>query len=146
MMYGINPGADKNLDLKPVMTLQAPIVSMRNLANGESIGYNLTWKAKRQSRIATVALGYGDGYPTQLKPDTPVLINGSRATIIGRVSMDLINIDCTDLHKVNTGDTVTFWGEDAEGNKLAVEEVARHANTIPYDLVTKISGRVKYSY
>jgi len=146
MLYGINPNPENKLDLKPVMTLQAPIVSMRTVSPNESVGYSLTWKASRESKIATVALGYGDGYPTQIKPNTPVLINGKRAPIVGRVSMDLITVDCTDLANVKTGDTVTFWGEDAQGNRLPVEEIAKQANTIPYDLVTKISGRVKYNY
>jgi len=146
MLYGINPNSETKLDLKPVMTLQAKIVSMRSVSVNENVGYSLTWKATRESKIATVALGYGDGYPTQIKPNTPVLINGKRAAIVGRVSMDLITVDCTDLTNVKTGDTVTFWGEDAQGNRLPVEEIAKQANTIPYDLVTKISGRVKYNY
>jgi alanine racemase len=146
MLYGINPTPGIKIDLKPVMTLQAPIVSIRQVTIGESVGYNLTWKAVRESKIATVALGYGDGYPAQLKPNTPVLINGNRAVIVGRVSMDLITVDCTELHNAKTGDIVTFWGEDSAGNKLPVEEISRQANTIPYDLVTKVSGRVKYSY
>jgi len=146
MLYGINPNPEQKLDLKPVMTLQAPIVSMRNVNVGEYVGYNLTWKATRESKIATIALGYGDGYPAQLKSNTPVLINGKRVPIVGRVSMDLITVDCTDLQNVKIGDSAIFWGEDSAGNILPVEEIAKQANTIPYDLITKISGRVKYNY
>ncbi len=147
MLYGINPLADdKSLNIKPVMTLQAPIVSLRTVSPGEYVGYSLRWHAQRSSLIATVALGYADGYPTQIRAGTPVLIDGQRASIVGRVSMDLITVDCTDLSNVNTGDSVVFWGEDAQGNQLAVEEIVLQANTIPYDLVSKIGGRVKYSY
>jgi len=147
MLYGINPLPNEDsLGLKPVMSLQAPIVSIRSVRKGEYVGYNLRWHAQRDSLIATVALGYADGYPTQIKAETPVLIDGQRAPIIGRVSMDLTTVDCTDLSDVNTGDTVTFWGEDAQGNWLAVEEIAAQANTIPYDLVSKVGARVKYRY
>lgn len=147
MLYGINPlPHEDGINLKAVMSLQAPIVSIRNVSAGEYVGYNLRWHAQRDSLIATVALGYGDGYPTQIKAGTPVLIDGQRVPIVGRVSMDLITVDCTDLSNVNTGNIVTFWGEDEQGNTLAVEEIAMQANTIPYDLVSKIGGRVKYRY
>lgn len=147
MLYGINPLPDEGTHgLKPVMSLQAPIVSIRSIRKGDYVGYSLRWHAQRDSLIATVALGYADGYPTQIKAETPVLIDGQRASIVGRVSMDLITVDCTDLSNVNTGDMVTFWGEDAQGNTLQVEEIALQANTIPYDLVSKIGGRVKYRY
>jgi len=146
MLYGINPLEENRLNLKPVMTLQAPIVSLRTINAGEYVGYSLRWHAQRNSLIATVALGYGDGYPTQITAGTPVLIDGQRAPIVGRISMDLITVDCTDLNNVNTGDPVVFWGEDTQGNTLPVEEIASLAHTIPYDLVCKISGRVKYSY
>jgi len=147
MLYGINPLSTEDLyGLKPVMSLQAPIVSIRSVRDGDYVGYSLRWHAQRESLIATVALGYADGYPTQIKAGTPVLIDGQRVPIVGRVSMDLITVDCTDLSDVNTGDTVTFWGEDAQANTLAVEEIAQQANTIPYDLVSKIGGRVKYRY
>lgn len=146
MLYGINPVYGKKIDLKPVMSLHAPVISVRKIPPGESVGYNQTWKASRESFIATVALGYGDGYPVHIKSETPVLVGGQHALIVGRVSMDLITIDCTHLQNIKAGDVVTFWGEDKSGNILPVEEIARHVQTIPYDLVTKISGRVKYSY
>lgn len=147
MLYGINPLADKESpDLKPVMSLQAPVISLRTIRSGEYVGYSLRWHAQRDSLIATIALGYADGYPTQIQTGTAVLIDGQRAPIVGRVSMDLITVDCTDLINVNTGDTATFWGEDTHGNILTVEEIAQQANTIPYDLVSKIGGRVKYEY
>lgn len=147
MLYGINPlPQDSSLDLRPVMTLQAPVISLRSISSGEYVGYNLRWHAQRNSLIATVSLGYADGYPTQIKSGTPVLIDGQRATIVGRVSMDLVTIDCTDLNNINVGDNVVFWGEDERGNVLPVEEIAAQASTIPYDLVSKIGGRVKYQY
>jgi len=147
MLYGINPLANEEVSgLKPVMSLQAPIVSLRTVREGDYVGYSLRWHAQRESLIATVALGYADGYPTQIKTGTPVLVDGQQVPIVGRVSMDLITVDCTDLSSVNIGDIVTFWGEDARGNTLPVEEIALQANTIPYDLVSKIGARVKYRY
>lgn len=147
MLYGVSPLAESDsLDLRPVMSLQAPVVSLRNVKSGEYVGYSLRWHAQRDSLIATVSIGYADGYPTQIKSGTPVLIDGQRVPIVGRVSMDLITVDCTDLSSVNVGDLVTFWGEDEQGNHLPVEEIASLAGTIPYDLLSKIGGRVKYRY
>ena len=143
MLYGIQPDISRPIDLQPVMTLDTPIIAMRHVVAGEAVGYNQTWRAKRDSVIATVCLGYGDGYPTQITLATPVMILGQRAAIVGRVSMDLITIDVTDLPQTRTGDRVMFWGQDSNGNKLSVEEIAKCAGTIPYDLVSKIGGRVK---
>jgi len=141
MLYGINPSPAIEQDLKPVMTLQSSVMALNEITAGDTVGYNQTWQAKQKSLIATVAMGYGDGYPTTLKPNTPVLINGERAPIVGRVSMDLITVDCSQLKTINIGDTVTFWGEG-----LPVEEIAACAQTIPYDLVTKVTARVPREY
>jgi len=106
MLYGISPDASCTLDLKPVMTLDAPIVALHRIAANETVGYNQIWRATRASTIATVCFGYGDGYPTQIKPGTPVLLYGQRVPIVGRVSMDLITVDVTDLPQTRTGDKV----------------------------------------
>jgi alanine racemase len=129
------------LTLIPAMTLQSTIIGLRDLAVGESVGYGEVWQAKRPTRIATIAIGYGDGYPRNAKAGTPVWVNGEIAPIAGRVSMDMITIDVTDLKQVNLGDCVELWGEN-----LAVETVAKHLDTINYELITRISERVLRIY
>ena len=123
------------------MTLQSTIIGLREIAVGESVGYGEIWQAKRPTRIATVAIGYGDGYPRNAKAGTPVWINGEIAPIAGRVSMDMITVDVTELSQVNLGDSVELWGEN-----LAVEMVAKHLETINYELLTRISERVLRVY
>jgi alanine racemase len=118
------------------MTLCSAVISIRNVASGESVGYAANWTAQRPSRIATVSIGYGDGYPRLAANGTPVLINGQRAPLAGRVSMDMITVDITDLDDVKLGDQVILWGEE-----LPVSEVAAHAGTIGYELTTRMPAR-----
>lgn len=129
------------LSLIPAMTLQSAVIGLRELNVGESVGYGEIWQAKRPTRIATIAIGYGDGYPRNAKAGTPVWINGEIAPIAGRVSMDMITVDVTDLTNINLGDCVELWGEN-----LAVETVAKHLETINYELLTRISERVLKIY
>ncbi|MDP7591988.1 MAG: alanine racemase [Litorilituus sp.] len=129
------------LNLIPAMTLQSTIIGLRDLAIGDSVGYGEIWQAQRPSRIATIAIGYGDGYPRNAKAGTPVWINGEFAPMVGRVSMDMITIDVTELANVNLGDCVELWGEN-----LAVETVAKYLDTINYELLTRISDRVLRIY
>jgi alanine racemase len=140
MLYGNSPFGTRshpNTDaLRPVMTLSSAIISIRDVEPGETVGYAATWKAERLSRIATVTIGYGDGYPRLAKNGTPVLVNGQRAVLAGRVSMDMITIDVTDLEEVNIGDNVILWGEG-----LPVAEVAEWAGTIGYELTTRMPAR-----
>jgi alanine racemase len=139
MLYGNSPlaGAHPNTDaLRPVMTLASAVISLRTLRAGESVGYGATWTARRPSLIATVCIGYGDGYPRLAAAGTPVLVNGQRAPLAGRVSMDMITVDVTDLPGVAIGDAVILWGAG-----LPVDEVARHAGTIGYELTTRMPPR-----
>jgi alanine racemase len=139
MLYGNTPFAHSqhNADqLQPVMELVSGVISVRDVAPGESVGYAASWTAQRHSRIATVSIGYGDGYPRLAANGTPVLINGQRAPLAGRVSMDMITVDVTDLPPVQVGDEVMLWGK-----ALAVAEVAAHANTIGYELTTRMPAR-----
>jgi alanine racemase len=141
LLYGVSPiagaiGADYGL--RPVMTLQSGVIAIKELSVGERVGYGGDWAAVRPTRLAVAAVGYGDGYPRSLGAGTPVLINGERAGLAGRVSMDMIGIDATDLHRPPAlGDPVVLWGEG-----LPVEEIAVWANTIPYELLCGISQRV----
>ena len=142
-LYGTTPISAKNLPLKlaPVMTLQSTVIGLRTLNVGESVGYGEIWQAKRPSRIATIAIGYGDGYPRSAKAGTPVFIKDQIAPIAGRVSMDMITIDVTDINGVELGDLVELWGEN-----LAVETVAEYMDTINYELLTRVSARVPKKY
>lgn len=140
MLYGLSPFVEPNeqtKQLKPAMSFESQVIAIRDISVGESVGYGCTWTAKRQSTIATIAVGYGDGYPRGAKSGTPVLINGQRAPLAGRVSMDLISVDVTDLANVKIGDTAILWGKD-----LSTNEVADWADTIGYELVTRMPKRV----
>jgi alanine racemase len=120
------------------MTLQAQVIALKELSVGERVGYGGRWTASRPTRLAVAAVGYGDGYPRSLGTGTPVLVNGERAGLVGRVSMDMIGIDVTDLRRAPAlGDPVVLWGEG-----LPVEEIAVWADTIPYELLCGISQRV----
>jgi alanine racemase len=139
-LYGVSPFADQTageLGLTPVMALESTVLTVRRVPKGETVGYSGVWRAMRDSVIAIIAAGYGDGLPRNLPSDTPVLIRGKRATVAGRVSMDMLAVDVTDLPPLHVGDSVTLWGEG-----LPVEEIARHAGTIPYELLCAVSQRV----
>jgi alanine racemase len=141
LLYGVSPfarstGADYGV--KPVMTLRTQIIAVKDVAVGEQVGYGADWTAIRATRLAIAAVGYGDGYPRSLQSGTPVLVNGERGALAGRVSMDMIAIDTTDLATApKVGDAVVLWGEG-----MPVEEVALWAETIPYTLVCGVSQRV----
>jgi len=139
MLYGASPFNTPSDQLKPVMKLSAPIVSMKTLQAGESVGYGATWIANKDTTIAIVGIGYGDGYPRHAKNGTPVLINGVLCSLVGRVSMDLICVDIGTT-KVNVGDNAILWGDD----KLRVETVATYSGTISYELLTGVSSRVEF--
>jgi alanine racemase len=142
VLYGLSPfasGTGADLGLRPVMTLQTEVIAVKDVRQGETVGYGGAWRAARDTRMAVVAAGYGDGYPRSVESGTPLLVNGRRAPIIGRVSMDMITADVTDLPGVATGDPVVLWGEG-----VPVEEIARHAGTIPYELICGVSQRVQH--
>jgi alanine racemase len=139
-LYGISPFAGRRgaqLGLRPAMTLESTVIAVREVLAGERVGYGGTWQAARGSRIAIVAAGYGDGLLRSLAPATPVLIGRRRAPLVGRVSMDMIAADVTDLPGTAVGDRVELWGAE-----LPVEELAKSAGTIPYELVCAVSQRV----
>ena len=134
MLYGASPFRDKSsadFNLKPVMSLSSNVIAITQLVAGQSIGYGSTWTCQRDTQIAVVAIGYGDGYPRHAKNGIPVIINGHRCPLAGRVSMDMITVDITDLtEQVKIGDTVTLWGQE-----LPVEEIANSSSTIAYELL-----------
>jgi alanine racemase len=141
LLYGVSPfsgsiGADYGLE--PAMTLHSHVIAVKDLAVGEHVGYGGDWRAARPTRLAVAAVGYGDGYPRSLASGSPVLVNGERVPLAGRVSMDMVGIDVTDLTRApRLGDSVILWGAG-----LPVEEIAVWADTIPYELLCGISQRV----
>ncbi|MEH6557229.1 MAG: alanine racemase [Oceanicoccus sp.] len=151
MLYGANPlPADSQqlfpVNLHPAMTLSSKVLATRLVKSGDSVGYNARWTAPSDRIIATVGVGYGDGYPRHAPNDTPVLVNGRRAGLVGAVSMDLITIDVSNCGPVSVGDEVTLWGNASSGQQLLAEEVAQWAETISYELFTSVTARVAKSY
>jgi alanine racemase len=139
-LYGISPFPRKrgpDFGLRAAMTLESSVIAVRDVLAGERIGYGGAWTAMRRTRVAIVAAGYGDGLPRSLPNGVPVMVGGLRASLVGRISMDMIAVDVTDLPPVNVGDRVELWGA-----ALVVEELALAAGTIPYELVCGISQRV----
>ena len=141
-LYGASPFADcsaESLGLRPVMTLMSSVIAVRRVDRGEAVGYGGHWVAPRDSAIAIVAAGYGDGVHRSLANGAAVLVNGRRAPIVGRVSMDMLAVDISDLNPdtVRVGTSTVIWGEG-----LPVEEAAQHAGTIAYELLCSVSPRV----
>lgn len=144
MLYGISPMLDKNGSdhgLIPVLTLKSKIFAIHEIKRGDAIGYGGTWVCPEDMRIATVAVGYGDGYPRHAKNGTPTLINNKICKLVGRVSMDLITVDLANCPEAKIGDDVTLWG-----NGLAAETVAKYSDTIAYELMCNLSQRVVFEY
>lgn len=145
MLYGASPFADvqpaATLGLRPVMTLEADLIAVREIAAGEAVGYGGAFVAEHPTRIGIVACGYADGYPRHARSGTPVAINGRRVPLIGRVSMDKLCVDLTGCEKVGVGDTAILWGGTAEEG-VPVEEVAAAAGTIAYELLCGMAARV----
>lgn len=141
-LYGGSPFDDPDPRIKPVVTLNAPIVQIRTPNAGESVGYGATFTATRPTAIATVALGYGDGFPISGSGRAGAIIAGERAKIAGRVSMDLIGLDVTDFaNSPQIGETAEFFGKSA-----SLHETARACGTNPYELLTGLGGRVDRRY
>ena len=142
-VYGISPFANElagDFGLIPAMTLTTRLIAVGEVAEGEGVGYGAAWRAPRRSLIGIAAVGYGDGYPRHMKTGAPVLVNGKKGTLVGRVSMDMIAIDITDAPAA-VGDPVVLWGAG-----LPAEQLALHADTIPYELVCGVSQRVRMEY
>lgn len=143
MLYGVSPIREKtglDLGLKPVMTLASTIITTHNLERGESIGYGSVFKCPKKMRIGTVAIGYGDGYPRSTQ-NAPVLIDGVRSQILGRVAMDMVGVDLTDLPEAGVGSKVVLWGEG-----LPIEEFAKFTEEIPYEIFCRLTNRVCYEF
>ncbi len=143
-LYGASPVLGKSardLDLEPAMSFESRLIAVKTVKRGTRIGYGGTWRAPHDTLIGVAAAGYGDGYPRHLRTGTPVLVNGRRGALVGLVSMDMINIDLTDVPVARVGDPVVLWG-----GHLPIEEIASRAGTIPYELMCGLSQRVEYRY
>jgi alanine racemase len=129
-------------DLRPTMTLASRIIDVQQLAPGDTVGYGSSFTADAPLRIGVVACGYADGYPRHCGTGTPVLVDGVRTRIVGRVSMDMITVDLAPVPQAGFGSDVTLWGRAANGAVLAIDEPARAAGTLGYELMCALARRV----
>ena len=129
-------------DLQPTMTLATKIIATCAISTGNSVGYGSSFVAEKPMRIAVVACGYADGYPRICPTGTPVLVDGVRTQTVGRVSMDMITVDITELPLANIGSEVTMWGRASNGAVLPIDEVAVCAQTVGYELMCALAQRV----
>jgi alanine racemase len=141
-LYGISVVAGKigsDFGFRPAMTLSTRLIAINRVRKGEHVGYAGTFECPEDMNIGVAAIGYGDGYPRHADTGTPVLVNGARANLVGRVSMDMITIDLRNHPDARVGDPVVLWGRG-----LPVEETAMHADTIGYELTCGVTRRVRF--
>lgn len=143
IMHGISPHTHPitSLGFKPVMKFASSLIAIRSHKAGEPVGYGGAWVAEQDTKIGVIAVGYGDGYPRNAPPGTPVFINGRRVPIVGRVSMDMMTVDLGINSNDKVGDEAELWGEN-----LLIEEVANAMGVINYELITKLTPRVLFEY
>lgn len=146
MLYGASPWGSSvpgktavDLGLQPVMTLRSQLIALQDIEPGERVGYGGTFTADRPMRIGVVAGGYADGYPRHATNQTPILVDGQRTTLTGRVSMDRLCCDVSHIPTAQVGSAVTLWGEE-----LPADDVADSAGTIAYELFCALSSRVPH--
>lgn len=143
-LYGVSPFATQtaaDLGLKPVMTLQTRLIAVRMMSKGSTLGYGARFTCPEDMPVGVIAMGYGDGYPRTAQDGTPILVNGVRCSLIGRVSMDMITIDLRPYPQAQVNDQVILWG-----NGLPLETVAPYTASSPYDILTAIQSRVKFHW
>jgi alanine racemase len=144
MLYGSSPLDGRtatSLGLQPVMTLDTRLIAINALKQGDAVGYGGDWRCPSDMKIGVAAIGYGDGYPRHAPSGTPVRVTGRAASLVGRVSMDIIGIDLSNVPDAQVGDEVILWGEG-----LPVDEVAAAATTISYELLCGVGSRVHFEY
>jgi alanine racemase len=129
-------------DLRPTMTLRTQLIATQRLTAGDSVGYGSSFIAASAMTIGIAAAGYADGYPRHCASGTPVLVNGVRTRTVGRVSMDMLAVDLSATPDAGIGSKVTLWGEGPNGTRLSIDEVARAAGTIGYELMCALAQRV----
>ena len=124
------------------MTLASKIIGLQSLVAGDTVGYGSSFTADGPLRIGIVACGYADGYPRHCSTGTPVLVNGVRCRMVGRVSMDMITVDLTPVPDAGIGSEVTLWGRSSSGAVLPIDEVAQAGGTVGYELMCALAQRV----
>lgn len=139
MLYGATPGGRSaaQFGLRPAMTLTSEIIGVQHIQPGEAIGYGSRYIADKPMTVGVVACGYADGYPRHAPNGTPILVNGHRTVLAGRVSMDMLTVDLTDVPGAAIGSPVTLWGEG-----MPIDEVANAAGTLGYELMCALAPRV----
>lgn len=144
IMYGVSPFADTSAadyGFTPAMTLKSHLIAVSDVKANEKVGYGGIWQSERDTKVGVIAIGYGDGYPRTAPNGTPILVNGRKVPIAGRVSMDMLTVDLGPDSTDKVGDEAVLWGQG-----LPAEEVASHIGTIAYELVTKLTSRVAMAY
>ena len=142
MLYGVSPVEERfaaEFDLRPVMTLESELISVKHLKRNDPVGYGASWYCPQDMPVGIVASGYADGYPRHARSGTPIIVSGQRAGIIGHTSMDMLAVDLRSVKNPQVGDPVELWGP-----QLPVEEVALHAGTVPYELLCGVHKRLGY--
>lgn len=139
MLYGGSPGGRSaaDFDLQPAMTLQSALIAVQRIEQGDAVGYGSQFIAEQAMRVGVVACGYADGYPRHVPTGTPIVVDGIRTRVIGRVSMDMITVDLTPVPQADVGSTVILWGAG-----LPIEQIATAAGTIGYELMCAVAPRV----
>jgi alanine racemase len=145
-LYGVGSGAKASIQPEPVVHLRAQVVEVRDVAAGETVSYDATWRAQGPRRVATIACGYADGYRRQLGNVGRALVGGAVAPVAGTVTMDMTMLDVTDA-PCAAGDVVTLIGKERSGEQLlTAEDVAAMAGLSPYELLTGLRQRLVRSY
>ena len=146
VLYGSAPDyplhTDQDWALAPAMTLATRVIGVQQLQAGDTLGYGSTFTAEGPMTVGVVACGYADGYPRSCGTGTPVLVNGQRTRVLGRVSMDMLNVDLTPVEGAAMGSEVTLWGKASTGQRLSIDEVARAGGTLGYELMCALAPRV----
>jgi alanine racemase len=141
MLYGGTPGGGRSAQdfgLRPTMTLSSEIIAIQELVAGDTVGYGSRFEAAGPMQVGVVACGYADGYPRHAPHGTPVIVDGVRTSVVGRVSMDMMTVDLTPIANARVGSKVTLWGDG-----LPIDEVASAAGTIGYELMCALAPRVR---
>jgi alanine racemase len=142
MLYGVSPFTDsfgRDHGLRPAMTVASALIAVREVEAGGGVGYGKGYLCPERMPVGVVAFGYGDGYPRRASTGTPVLVGGVRTQVIGEASMDMLTVDLRPIPTAKPGDPVVLWGPE-----LPVEEVAKSAQTIPYELLCRVRMRARY--
>ncbi|MDC0542598.1 alanine racemase [Methylophilaceae bacterium] len=141
LLYGASPFDDisaKKIAVKPVMSLISKIIAIQNIKKAQAVGYGNNFIAKEDMRIGIVACGYGDGYPRHAKTGTPIFVHNKITKTIGRVSMDMLYVDLSEIDKAEIGSKVEMWG-----SHISVDEVAKNSGTVGYELLCNISASTR---